>query len=95
VNGYFDDSTYRILPTDRSTQWPAQCGGLLIDSCASSAIFLLDNTGRVASWNVGAERIIRYRFAEIIGSHFSRLTITSSGEGGLNDGLKQAESRGD
>ena len=31
------------------------------------AIFLVDLTGRVASWNVGAERILGYQEAEIVG----------------------------
>ena len=31
------------------------------------AIFLVDLTGKVASWNVGAERILGYQEAEIVG----------------------------
>lgn len=33
---------------------------------------MLDPTGRVASWNTGAERIKGYKAAEILGQHFSR-----------------------
>jgi PAS domain S-box-containing protein len=40
---------------------------LLIDSVKEYAIFMLDPEGRVASWNQGAERIIGYTPAEIIG----------------------------
>ena len=36
------------------------------------AVFLLDPTGHVVSWNTGAERIKGYTADEIIGSHFSR-----------------------
>ena len=36
------------------------------------AIFTLDPDGRVASWNVGAERIRGYAAEEIVGQHFSR-----------------------
>ncbi|HVY45664.1 MAG TPA: PAS domain S-box protein, partial [Minicystis sp.] len=45
---------------------------LLVESVRDYAIFLLDPTGHVASWNVGAERIKGYRAEEILGSHFSR-----------------------
>ncbi|MCP3097969.1 PAS domain-containing sensor histidine kinase [Myxococcus sp. K15C18031901] len=45
---------------------------LLIDSVRDYAIFTLDVTGRIASWNGGAERIKGYRAEEILGQHFSR-----------------------
>jgi PAS domain S-box-containing protein len=44
---------------------------LLVDSVKEYAIFMLDPEGRVASWNLGAERIIGYTAAEAIGRHFS------------------------
>jgi PAS domain S-box-containing protein len=44
---------------------------LLVESVKDYAIFLLDREGRVASWNIGAERIKGYRAHEIIGRHFS------------------------
>ncbi len=43
---------------------------LLVDSVRDYAIFMLDATGRVATWNAGAERIKGYRSDEIIGRHF-------------------------
>ncbi|HUQ99586.1 MAG TPA: PAS domain-containing sensor histidine kinase [Gemmatimonadaceae bacterium] len=45
---------------------------LMIDSVNDYAIFMLDATGHIASWNRGAERIKGYTADEIIGSHFSR-----------------------
>ncbi len=36
------------------------------------AIFMLDAQGRVKSWNAGAQRIMGYTAAEIIGQHFSK-----------------------
>ncbi len=39
------------------------------------AIFFLDPHGRVATWNAGAERIFRYREAEIVGQHFSHFSL--------------------
>ncbi len=44
---------------------------LLVERVQDYAIFMLDPDGRVATWNVGAERLKQYRAAEIIGKHFS------------------------
>jgi PAS domain S-box-containing protein len=45
---------------------------LLVESIDDYAIFLLDPTGVVQTWNKGAARIKGYTAAEIIGQHFSR-----------------------
>jgi PAS domain S-box-containing protein len=45
---------------------------LLVDGTKDYAIFMLDSTGRVISWNRGAERIETYTAEEIVGRHFSR-----------------------
>jgi PAS domain S-box-containing protein len=45
---------------------------LLVDAVGDYAIFLLDPTGRVLTWNEGARRIKGYEANEIIGEHFSR-----------------------
>src|ERR671914_2030971 len=44
---------------------------MLVASVTDYAIYLLDPTGRVTSWNAGAERIKGYRAEEIVGRHFS------------------------
>lgn len=44
---------------------------LLIDGIQDYAIYLLDLTGHVASWNAGAERMTGYQSAEILGRHFA------------------------
>jgi PAS domain S-box-containing protein len=44
---------------------------LLVEGVKDYAIFMLDASGRVMSWNAGAERIKGYRRDEILGSHFS------------------------
>ncbi|MDR6711323.1 PAS domain S-box-containing protein [Pseudomonas hunanensis] len=43
----------------------------LVQSVVDYAIYMLDPTGRVVSWNAGAERIKGYRAEEVIGRHFS------------------------
>ena len=45
---------------------------LLIEAVTDYAIYMLDPSGVVRSWNPGAERIKGYKADEIIGQHFSR-----------------------
>ncbi|HEX3949752.1 MAG TPA: PAS domain S-box protein [Steroidobacteraceae bacterium] len=56
---------------------------LLVDSITDYAIFMLDTSGRVASWNPGAQRFNGYAAAEIIGTHFSKLYTEEDNEAGL------------
>jgi PAS domain S-box-containing protein len=44
---------------------------LLVEAVQDYAIFMLDPTGHVRTWNLGARRIKQYEAAEIIGKHFS------------------------
>jgi len=44
---------------------------LLVESVKDYAIFMLDATGQVVTWNAGAQRIKGYSAGEIIGKHFS------------------------
>ena len=43
---------------------------LLVDSVRDYAIFVLDPTGRIVSWNKGAQRIKGYDSEEVIGRHY-------------------------
>jgi PAS domain S-box-containing protein len=52
-------------------QGTAELYRLLVESAEDYAIFALDPTGRVLSWNRGAERFKGYTADEIIGRHFS------------------------
>jgi PAS domain S-box-containing protein len=45
---------------------------LLVEAVTDYAIYMLDPTGIVASWNPGAQRFKGYAAHEIIGSHFSK-----------------------
>ena len=45
---------------------------LLVQGVTDYAIYLLDKEGKVANWNLGAQRIKGYLPGEIVGSHFSR-----------------------
>ncbi len=44
---------------------------LLVEAVQDYAIFMLDPSGHIVSWNIGAQRIKGYHGAEIIGRHFS------------------------
>ena len=44
----------------------------LVQGVRDYAIYMLDEEGRVSSWNTGAEAIKGYQADEIIGEHFSR-----------------------
>ena len=44
---------------------------LLVETVQDYAIFMLDPSGHIVSWNMGAQRIKGYNGAEIIGKHFS------------------------
>jgi PAS domain S-box-containing protein len=44
----------------------------MIEAVKDYAIFMLGVDGRIASWNVGAERLKGYSKQEIVGQHFSR-----------------------
>ncbi|MBV8518022.1 MAG: PAS domain S-box protein [Acidobacteria bacterium] len=60
---------------------------LLVQSVQEYAIFLLDPTGHITTWNAGARRIKGYEPEEIIGKHFS----TFYGEEDLRSGKPERE----
>src|SRR3569833_750412 len=45
---------------------------LLVEGVADYALYMLDPTGVITSWNIGGERIKGYSPEEIVGQHFSR-----------------------
>lgn len=44
---------------------------MLVDGVIDYAIYMLDPTGHIASWNSGGERIKGYQASEVMGRHFS------------------------
>src|SRR5438445_211071 len=55
---------------------------LLVNSVRDYAIFALDPTGRVMTWNPGAEALKGYRTAEVLGRQFARFYPGEEEEGG-------------
>ncbi len=56
---------------------------LLVDAVKDYAIYMLDPTGIVTSWNSGARRFKGYEESEILGEHFSRFYTKEDREAGL------------
>ena len=64
------DLTERRMADERLRQ-SEEMFRLLVQSVKDYAIFMLDPTGRIVTWNEGAERIKGYTRDEIVGQHFS------------------------
>jgi PAS domain S-box-containing protein len=56
---------------------------ILVDAVVDYAIFMLDPSGIVTSWNSGAQRLKGYSEQEIIGEHFSRFYMDEDRQAGL------------
>jgi PAS domain S-box-containing protein len=61
----------RDLTDRRAAEEQIEIFQLLVSSVRDYAIFMLDPEGRIATWNIGAERLKGYKPEEIIGRHFS------------------------
>jgi PAS domain S-box-containing protein len=78
-----------------SEELSANASELLIQGAVDYAIYMLDPTGHVASWNPGAERIKGYTANEVIGTHFSRFyTDEDRAAGAPENALKIAAETG-
>ncbi len=68
---------------------------LLVQGVTDYAIYMLDRSGKVSSWNAGAERIKGYKAHEIIGEHFSRFYSEEDRRSGVpKRGLETAAREG-
>jgi PAS domain S-box-containing protein len=56
---------------------------LLIEAVTDYAIYMLDPSGIISSWNPGAQRFKGYAPSEIIGQHFSRFYTAEDQEKGI------------
>src|SRR6476646_9116411 len=68
---------------------------ILVDSVEEYAIYLLDSTGNVVTWNTGAEKIKGYTAEEIIGKNFACFyTVEDVAAGKPQRNLREAVRRG-
>lgn len=56
---------------------------LLINDVRNHALYTIDPEGIVVSWNAGAERVLGYTAAEIVGLHFSKFYTASERTDGV------------
>ena len=71
---------YLLIATDNTARkdiedkrlWAEESFQLMVESVSECAIIMLDEEGKVKSWNAGAQRIQGYSTKEIIGQHNSR-----------------------
>ena len=73
---------------DRQEQFAASLSDdgryrLLVDAITDYAIYMLDPSGKVTSWNPGAQRFKGYQPHEIIGKHFSQFYTDEDRASGL------------
>lgn len=66
-----DASVNELVGTQESLAKQERYYRLLIEGIEDYAISLLDPEGRVASWNMGAQKMQQFKPEEIIGRHFS------------------------
>jgi len=81
--------------TDAVAGEPMNRFELLVQSVTDYAIYMLDKTGTVVSWNAGAERFKGYKAEEIIGGHFSSFYTAEERASGVPErALYTAETEG-
>jgi PAS domain S-box-containing protein len=76
--------------TDPSTPDHAHLAELLVQSATDYAIFSTDRHGTVTSWNIGAERLLGYCEAEILG-HTADVIFTPEQRAAGTPGLERAQ----
>jgi PAS domain S-box-containing protein len=77
----------------RPTEELLRLSRLLIEEVRDYAIFMLDLTGHVTSWNLGAQQLKGYREEEILGKHFSVFYPEADRRAGKPQHILEATSR--
>src|SRR5262245_21838165 len=78
----------RDLPNQADVGLPAdEQFRLLVDTVVDYAMFLIDPSGRIVSWNAGAKRIKGYDEAEVLGRKFSMFYTLSDRTASVPDKL--------
>jgi len=65
------EQTAALADANEATQQSEDRFRLLVNGVKDYALFMLDPSGKVTSWNAGAEHINGYTAQEIVGQHFS------------------------
>jgi PAS domain S-box-containing protein len=84
-----------VLKRDYPLREVEQHFAQLVSGVQDHAIFLLDGTGHIVTWNAGAERIKGYAPHEIIGQHFSKFYLQQAKDSGWpEEELRRAKAQG-
>ncbi|TWH49703.1 ATP-binding protein [Dulcicalothrix desertica] len=101
INALSSQQNYeRLLLSQENLRASEERYRLFVEGVREYAIFMVDVNGLVTDWNKGAERILGYKEAEIIGQHFSCIFIPEDIERGrpklaLNTAATNGMSRDD
>ena len=83
------------LPSSTALHETVEQFHILVDSVEEYAIYLLDPTGNVITWNTGAEKIKGYSSDEIVGKNFASFyTADDVAAGKPQRNLREASRRG-
>jgi PAS domain S-box-containing protein len=86
---------FKKLPSSTALHESAEQFHILVDSVEEYAIYLLDPSGNVITWNTGAEKIKGYSAEEIIGKNFASFyTADDVAAGKPERNLREACRRG-
>src|SRR3954463_5072048 len=78
-------------PKDHQTALESELFRLLVETTRDYAVFVVDLDGRVVTWNAGAERVLGYAEAEILGrSSFVTFTPEDRARGAPEEELRTA-----
>ncbi len=68
---------------------------LLVNSVTDYALYMLDPSGVIQTWNPGGQRIKGYQAADVVGTNFSRFYLPEEAQAGLPErNLRTAALRG-
>jgi PAS domain S-box-containing protein len=89
------NSSSQSVPDSDAPDFVAERFRLLVESLQDYAVFMIDLTGTITSWNQGVERVLGYSAAEFVGLPFAALfTQEDAAAGRPNEELKGAATTG-
>lgn len=80
IVGFASDVTVRVRAAEERLR-------TLLDGVTEYAIYMLDSTGHIASWNSGAQRITGYSAQDVLGKHVSMFVPDEQRRSGTADRL--------
>src|SRR5438128_3135533 len=86
---------FKKLPSSTVLHETAEQFHILVDSVEEYAIYMLDESGKIVTWNTGAKKIKEYTAEEIVGKNFACFyTADDDAAGKPQRNLREAARRG-